>query len=50
VSDEDVPLCEWCEDPADDPHGGFYFEPDEETHSEAEAGFYCSVSCWLSAG
>jgi hypothetical protein len=42
-------LCEWCEDSVDDAGGGFHFEPAEDAMIAAPAGWYCSVSCWLSA-
>lgn len=45
------PLCLWCEEPIAVEDGeGFYYEPEPESLSEAEEGFYCSTSCWLAAG
>ena len=46
---EDLPRCEWCEEIADEPHDGFYFEPQEDSLSEAPEGWYCSMACFLSA-
>jgi len=43
------PRCKWCENVAE-PDGGFYYEPEDDSPSKAEAGWYCSIACWLSAG
>lgn len=40
--------CSWCE--AEIPDGeGLDFEPEPGSASQAPAGVYCSISCWLAA-
>jgi hypothetical protein len=49
MNEAELPHCQWCGEIADEPHDGFFFEPDDDSFSEAESGWYCSVACVISA-
>lgn len=49
MEDEDgPPVCEWCECELVE-GDGFVFESERDDETGARSGFYCSVSCWISA-
>jgi hypothetical protein len=46
MHENEVPRCEWCEEPADEALGGFTIEPEDESLAPV---YFCSMECLISA-